>query len=240
MFLRGDVDPARQTIGRGYTRQQVLESLRLPGAPGPYFTPGFALVQPLVHAMRITSFDAADPASPAGSAAATAAPPTEPIRSDTGQLTWYPPRQNDGLVAIESPRSQALIGFSAARHVPLTNLALDVRPPFVAVTLSALDAESIAGARRLLLTASARMANHGMQWNSDRTTLTDWGHAPVEIEPVTGRVTLRGLQGATAVSLQPLDGAGQPLGPPTPAVQVPDGWTLQLDAAVAYVINVRR
>ena len=55
IFLRADVQPARRMVGRSYAAEQVIESLQLPGAERPYFTPGFPLSLPLIHATRITS-----------------------------------------------------------------------------------------------------------------------------------------------------------------------------------------
>jgi hypothetical protein len=174
MFLRGDVRPARRTVGRSYSTEQVYESIRLPWSESPYFTPGFPSGLALVHAVRITSLDC----------------------KENAQST--------------------------------ENLALRIDNPFAAVTLSALDEEPIARSSKLLLTATARVANSGMQWNPARTTLEKWGGPPPLIEPVTGKVVLRRLAGAKSVSYQPLDGAGRPLGPVLKAVGIDRGWELTL------------
>ncbi len=82
MYLRGDVAPARETVARTYSRDQVEESIRLPLYESPYYTPGFPLQLALEHGMRIGSFD-----GPATGAARE--PRRNPIVSDTGQLAWY-------------------------------------------------------------------------------------------------------------------------------------------------------
>src|ERR1700691_744602 len=41
MFLRGDVEKARKVDQRSYSRQQVFDSMLLPGTERPYLTPGF-------------------------------------------------------------------------------------------------------------------------------------------------------------------------------------------------------
>ena len=174
LFLRGDAQPAQRTVSRSYSREQVIESLRLPRTEAPYFTPGFPLALPLVHAVRVASFDG---------------PPTggfEPITgdefvSDTRQLTW-----RKGLVTMDTPRSQAVIGRGGGQT---KNLHTEIRTPFCAVTLGALDNKPIATAARLLLTVGARVANTGMIWNEKRTSLDKWGNAPTRIEPVTGAVS---------------------------------------------------
>ena len=52
LFVRGDVRAAQRTSSRSYSRQQVIESLRLGSTEWPYFTPGFPLALPLVHGVR--------------------------------------------------------------------------------------------------------------------------------------------------------------------------------------------
>src|SRR5262249_27218343 len=106
-FLRGDVRPARQTIERTYSREQVLESRRLPRSEQPYFTPGFPLALPLEHGVRIRSLD--------GTPTATmTSPEGSPIASDTRELAWYTSATQTGVVTVEADRTQALIGFLKA------------------------------------------------------------------------------------------------------------------------------
>jgi hypothetical protein len=62
------------------------------------------------------------------------------------------------------------------------------------------------------------------------------------IEQVQGSVTLRGLDRARAVHLQPIDGAGKPLGSPIEALKNGDGWKIQLGSPETtwYEITVER
>ena len=235
VFLRGDVAAARQTIVRTYSRQEVLESLRLPWSEGPYFTPGFDGAIALTHAVRIKSLEG--PATGPFDRAAD-----RPIRSDTGELTWRGGENKDGLVIIDTPRSQALVGHCKAAGLATANLAVQVDTPFCAITLSALDERPIAGAQRLLLTTCARVANTDMQWDGERKTLVAWGKAPACIEPVTGSVILRNLDAVKSVTGQPLDGAGRTMGQTIPATKTDAGWVLPLGMPPTtwYVISVVR
>jgi hypothetical protein len=235
MFLRADVRPATHTVGRSYTREQVYESIRLPASEGPHFTPGFPLALPLLHATRVTSFDG----PPTGSFETTQG---DPLRSDTGELTWHYSAKKAGLVTVDTPRSQALIGFCGAARSATENLAAEVTIPFCAITLSALDDRPIASAARLLLTTTARVANSGLEWNGKRTSLIAWGKAPTRIEAVTGQLTLRNLRDARSVTAQPLDGTGRPLGPVVPAHESNQEWTLAIGepATTWFVISVAR
>lgn len=235
VFLRSDVKPASRVVGRSYGTEQVYEGLRMPWSENPYFTPGFPLALPLIHATRITSFEKPMTGSfeKIGSG---------PIRSDTGELTWSVDTHKHGRVAIDTDRSQALIGLRKGERQQTKYLAGEVEVPFAALTLSTLDGKPIPRSARLLLTASARTANTGMEWNADRTTLENWGKAPTCIEPVTGTAVLRDLDGATQVTVQALDGAGRPLGSPLDATRAAEGWTIPLGkpATVWYVISVTR
>ena len=221
IFLRGDVRPARRVATRTYSGGQVMESLRLSRREAPYFTPGFPLSLPLTHAVRILSFNG----PPTG---AFEAMPTHSIESDTGELFWDARGQGTGLVTVDTPHSQALIGHVAKHGRQTKNLRAEIQTPFCAITLGSLDNQPVASARKLLLTVTARAANSGMVWNAKRTSLEAWGTAPTRIEPVQGRIILTGLDQAREIRAQPLDGAGHPLGPPLALPRTAGGWGLAL------------
>jgi hypothetical protein len=189
---------------RSYTRDQVFESaLLIQATDRPYFTPGFPLAVPLQHGSRIFSLD--------GALVPTLAPPkvTNPIVSDTNHLAWYNSSAMTGLVTVDTPRSQALIGFVKANGKSVSNLSAEVQNRFCTIAVTSLESEPISRASRLLLTLGSRVENNGMQWNPRRSNLSEWGGSPTLIEPVVGRITLRSLDRAKTVSAQPLDGSGQ-------------------------------
>ncbi|MBI5396272.1 MAG: hypothetical protein HZA91_13330 [Verrucomicrobia bacterium] len=236
MFLRGDVRSAQRTVGRSYSREQVAESLRLPRSEQPYFTPGFPLALPLTHAVRITSFDG--PPTGAFEPVATA----DSIESDTRELVWRTSGKGTGLVVVDTPLSQALVGHVAKQGGKTKNLRAEIQTPFCALTLGALDNKAVSASAKLLLTVTARVANTGMEWNAKRNSLEKWGKAPVRIEPVTGRIVLTGFAKAREVVAQPLDGGGQPLGQPIVLSRDGDGWVLDLGKPPTtwFVITLRR
>ncbi|MBL0158004.1 MAG: hypothetical protein IPP47_13020 [Bryobacterales bacterium] len=209
LFLRGDVRPAAYTSRRSYSLESVVESLRLPRDARPYFTPGFPLALPLVHATRITGLD--------GNITTGDFPPaqTPPLVSDTKEITW-----RKGCVTVQTDRWQSLTGGCTGE---LENLIARVENPFSSIALVSLDGAPLRSAASILLTTGARVANTGMQWNQARTSLTEWGAAPTLIEPVRGAITLRNLAAAQSVEVQPLDGAGRALGPPASATRTPAG-----------------
>jgi hypothetical protein len=235
LFLRGDVRAARRLVERSYSLEQVRESLRMAPAEKPYYTPGFPPALALQHQVRIDALEGL-------TAAPVAATETNPIISDTEELAWYVAPSRQGLVTVDTPRSQALIGFVQSRDAVVRHLAVDVTNEFCAVTLSALDDEPIARSARLLLTVGARVANTGQRWNERRTAVIEHGGPPSLIEPVSGRLRLRDVAAATAVLAYPLDGAGRPIGEPCAATHTSAGWEIAIGepATTWYEITVSR
>jgi len=226
LFERGDVSPARQTIVRTLSRDQVADSLKLPSGEGPLFTPGMSASTAMRHGIRVGSLDGPP----------TSLPPSEsgPLVSDTGELKWVVEDNRDGLVTIVSPRAAGLVGYipAGAQAGPLR---ATLENSFAAVLLVSLDGKPLTESRRLLLSTGARTANTGMRWNDARTTLLETGKGPMMIEPVRGRITLRGFP---KLSVQPLDGAGRALGPKSAVA----GGNITVGGTVTpwYLIEVRR
>jgi hypothetical protein len=235
-FLRGDIEKARSMAERSYTESQVFDSMLIPSTERPYYTLGFPLDLPLEREVRISSLD-----GPATLHFPDARAP-DPILSDTRQLAWYHSSLRNGLVTVDAPRTQALIGFVKSNGKSVSNLAAEVENTFCTILLSSLDQKPIAQTSRLLLVAGGRVENTGQQWNTAGTDVTNWGGPPTLIEQVKGSLTLRHLEDARAVHLQPIDGAGQPQGPLIDAVKTGDGWEIQLGKAVTtwYEITVGR
>jgi hypothetical protein len=240
IFLRGDVQAARQVVTRSYSAEEINEQIRMPTSAMPSFTPTYPAALPLRHATRIGCLDCK-------SAAAPAEDPAGPYASDTGEIVWRVRPQadgqpgTDGLVTIDTERTQALIGFAAANKVAVTNLAADISTPFAAITLSSLDGQPIRRAGRLLLTATAKVANTGAVWNPRRTLYARWGAAPTLIEPVTGWIQLKDLTGIIGLKVSPLDGASRPLAP-VKARMLEYGWEFPIGEtpATSYLIEVVR
>jgi hypothetical protein len=190
----------------------------------------------LEQEVRISSFNG----PPTQSFAHTSVP--DPIRSDTGELAWYHSAAESGMVTVDAPRTQAIIGFVRAHKPLLTNLAANVDNTFCTIQLSSLDRQPISSASRLLLIAGGRVENTGQHWNSADTAVTQWGDSPTLIEPVKGTLLLRNLASAHAVDLQAIDGAGQPLGLPVMARRTTSGWQIPLGATTTtwYEVIVHR
>lgn len=236
LFLRGDVHPALTTVERTYSKDQAFGSRRLPPDQQPYFTPGFPLSLPLEHGVRIKILDGA----PTGTFPALAAAGA-PIVSDTRELTWYTSPENQGVVTVETAWTQALVGSVKANPKSLRNLSAKIHNQFASLVLSSMDARPLSNSGKMLLTAGSRVANTGMQWNEAHTRVTQQGGTPTLIEPVSGTVLLRNLDGATAVTATGIDGAGHAYGAPIAGKKTGEGWAVEIGEPVTtwYVIEVK-
>ena len=228
LFHRADVAAARRAIHRSYSTEQVIESLLMPTSQQPLYTPGFSRAIPLIHATRVRAFNRKGAAYPE-------LKPPEPIVSDTGELTWRR-RGKQGLVAVATARTQALIGFVGGKRRSAGGLTAEVSTPFCSLVLTSLDGAALETSGRMVLAAGARTAATGMRWSKDRHTLTAWGRRPVRIEPVKGRLLLRRREGAAPLEAVALDGAGAPLGKSRALKQSGDTAELRLDAPTVWYL----
>jgi hypothetical protein len=236
MFLRGDVAAAKETVTRSYSTDQINAMIKMPPSALPSYTPGYPAALPLVHETRIGCLDCKPVL-----AKLAPLPADQPIVSDTGQLAWRTHDGKDGLVTIDTARSQALVGFIKANGIETTNLSADISNPFATITLSSLDGKPIGLSNRMLMTTTAKVANTGAVWNARHTLYAKWGSAPTMIEPVRGWVTLKDLIGAVDVTATPLDGSARPLGT-IKGRMLEAGWEIAIGdiPTTSYVITVAR
>jgi hypothetical protein len=263
LFLRPDVKPAAKTELRTYSTEQINESMRLPESERPYFTPGFPLSLPLQHGSRVQCLDCEPTATfPAAD--------TNRLVSDTGELAWQvahgwgeatdepvpgrsdtaktareyarPTEKGKGLMTIDTKYTQGLVGFVKANGRGTSQLSADVKNDFCAITVSSLDGRPLSQSAMMLLTACSRWQNRGVKWNERGTVWTNYGKGPTLIEPVTGWVTLREIDGAVGMQLIPLDGAARPMGAPLRGRRLESGWELPLGnpATTWYLVKVIR
>lgn len=258
MFLRSDISAARRTVERSYSREQVLESSRLSSKEAVYFTPGFPAEFALRHGVRIGSLNGA-PTEKMTAAGAN------PIVSDTKDLAWYftphagpvtvetdqkfskiigagSNRALTGMVTVDTPRTQALVGFLPAYKKSVTNLSAEIANKFATLVLASLDSKPISRSSRMLLSAGSRVTNTGTKWNSAGTAVEEWGGPPTLVEPVTGKVIIRNLEKAAGLQVSPLDGAGRRMAQRIPARKTAGGWEFAIGDPVTtwYEIKVDR
>ncbi|GAB6167391.1 hypothetical protein JCM19992_33910 [Thermostilla marina] len=234
IWHRKDVAPSRKTVVRRYDEQTIVEALRMDRNESPFFTPGFPRSAGLVHATRF-ALDGR-PSDPFPQAA-----PESEIVSDTGELRWLDADKNRGVVTVDSPRTQAVVGYVGGTPHRTTCLAPQVETEFAAIVLTSLDDSAITQATRLLLVTTAKTCNTGQKWEADRKTLAEWGRAPIRTVPVTGRIRLEGID-AAGVRAVPLTTVGAPTDRSIPLARSGDGWELELEdsGTLWYVLEVSR
>jgi hypothetical protein len=116
------------------------------------------------------------------------------VTSDTGEL------KRDfavGVETINTPMSQAALGWIGGRKYDLADLTIDIRTPKAAVAVTSLDEKPLASSKRMLLTVVAQVAASP----GDKT--------PYLSQPVEGTITFRG----DPVQLVPLSPSANPPSP---------------------------
>jgi Beta-galactosidase len=118
--------------------------------------------------------------------------------SITGELSW---NASVGMVRIDTPRTQAVIGFlSSSPHV-LKSVNINIDNNFGAIYVTAMDGMApISDGRRILITAVGPASNTGMEYEQtnvmSRLGSPNWhlkqeGTGPTLLEAVTGELELR-------------------------------------------------
>lgn len=171
------------------------------------------LVSPPVDAYTVRSWPPADPRAFVHRYGTTLQPdPPEPAAqqedvprvtvSDTGEIRFD---RDAGVLVVDTPRSQAVIGMAGGRRVETADVVFELDNPFAVVTVSSLTQAPIGTSERLLVTTVARAQNTGFQFTEEegRHFIRAHGEGPVMAEAVTGRVTFRGREGLTAYALAP-------------------------------------
>jgi hypothetical protein len=158
-------------------------------------------------------------------------------------LHWRRADLKRGLVTVDTPEAQALIGFVGGGAPPLANLRAAIETEFAAVVLVSLDGRPIARSGRLLLTATARVENSGMKWETDGRTIAEFGRPPMLIEPVAGKIVLAGLDPAARVAARPLSAVGCCGDAAIEAARSDDVWSFPIGpphATTWYLVEVQR
>lgn len=140
---------------------------------------------------------------PKGDASLLSAAKETVRRATTGELVWDTGR---GLVTIDSPRTQALIGFVGAGPVRTRDVGFALQTPFAVAMVSSLDGQPIAVSKRLLVSTSADARWTGVTVSQTGDEILSTGRWPFLMQPVEGQLTLPG-GGKTTVYRLAADGA---------------------------------
>lgn len=156
------------------------------------------------------------------------------VGSVTGELSL---NFREGLMTINTPRSQAAVGFLAkAGRITLGDVAIESGNEYAHVWVIALDDKPIAESRRLLVQAMTEERPYGFRTQGNRiTALGGW---PFGVKRIEAKVTLR-LRGAGRPKAVALDENGYPRQGAVPITgSSGEGYTVRLSPdAVYHVIS---
>ncbi len=128
------------------------------------------------------------------------AAPRRGARTPAAALAGWDPRK--GRLAIETPHTVALAGWSGGEPARSEAVTIEVDSDYAVVAASALGKEPLAEARRLLVTAVARVEPTGFAWVDEfHRDVADPGIPPLLREPVKGSVEWRRAGKVTAYAL---------------------------------------
>jgi hypothetical protein len=110
------------------------------------------------------------------------------LAASTGQLRWYEGAQPG--IAIDTPGTQAIVGWFQGRPLRLTDVEIDSQTPFAAIYVTAAGpTETIRTAGRLLITTVARARNTEMKFGGSHLLVK--GRGPIRLEPVKAEIALK-------------------------------------------------
>jgi hypothetical protein len=150
------------------------------------------------------------------------------VRSETGQLVWN--YGDEGFFTINTPGTQAVVGFACDREHVLADVSISIETPFALVYVCSTDKRKpIASANSLLVLAVARTANTGMTVTAEGRVV-ERGRAPVLVEPVKATLRLK-RKGRFQVYALDHDGRKRPDAAAVPATQSGQGIEFGIDGA---------
>ncbi|MGH7740144.1 MAG: hypothetical protein ACREL1_08365, partial [bacterium] len=148
-----------------------------------------------------------------GAGEAKFAPALKSFVSDSGQINW---KGNIGLLQVDAPRFQAVMGFLSHHELKGSAWELESSNWFAALSVISLTTSSIVRSNHLLLTGTTRMENSGMVYNASQTKVVSLGDGPILREPVRALITLYRARKDSKLKIRALDVNRQPLRTPVP------------------------
>jgi hypothetical protein len=134
-----------------------------------------------------------------------------------------------GSLVVNTPRSQAFAGFKPRTKPTLTNVELELDSPFAVVIVTALDDQPLTSSKRILVSALGNAVNSGMTLAPGRNRLVNAGTSPVLVEPIAGKLSLRGLTADKQRKVHALGPNGE-RDHAVGAVETTDGLSFRLSA----------
>lgn len=245
IFVRGDVEPARELVTIRIDREAEIDllvrgKLHAWNMPGAHHL-GWSPATPLVHRFALLLNGTARPQPQ---------PAAGPVyTSDNAQVVWDCSERGKCVLLINSPRTVAVVGFSAGRSFNFGDIEIEHGASllnFSVIGVTSADGKPIRESSRILLVALGYVGNSGVELreygtgrlvvrvaqvpqghvvdtfqplNVPITCGDNWGSAPTIVEGVVARVRIRG-----AAEVWALDNTGRRRERLT--VSAEGGWTV--------------
>ena len=119
------------------------------------------------------------------------------ITSVTGELTW---RYGEGLLLVNTPRSQAVTGFlsrAGARSLAEVTIASDME--YGTIHVISLDDRPLSSSKKILIQAFSEEKMYGFK--AEGGVIRNTGRAPITVRDIRGTVTFASGAGMKAVTL---------------------------------------
>jgi hypothetical protein len=136
------------------------------------------------------------------------------FESDTGELHRD---IANGILTIDTPKTQAALGFIGGRRIELTDVSVEAYDPHCVVAVSSLDDSPLRESNRLLVLVMGDAVNTGQDVRDGSISPTLWivystGKAPALYKPVKARIDLRVGVSARRVKVYACDEIGRRTG----------------------------
>lgn len=138
------------------------------------------------------------------------------IVSSDGAVRTRPDDPEGAWLSLNIPSARLLTGHLGGRQFQVGDVSITVssrpwpqgKPAFACISVISLDNKPLAESGKILLAASARTENSGVEWNDARNETKSWGKEPVLSETVPMSIV---LPGDKDYEMTILDGNGFPV-----------------------------
>lgn len=193
LFLRGDVDQARETILTGMSPQVERDLLHetMNARSLTAESVGLSLTEAMRHAIAL------DVESDTGYESKPESETPTQITSDTGQLRWDFSQPEAGFFIADTPKTKVFTGFGRGRTFNLGDVLLKLgktKRDWATITMTNIDGADLGSPGRILLAATGDVQNTGAKLEDlggGRVTLSNqWGEAPILCEGIDAALAL--------------------------------------------------
>ncbi len=108
--------------------------------------------------------------------------------SATGELSMD---FNNKIFRMNTPRAQAVSGYTSGKAIELDDVKFEINNYHATAYLNSVDDAPLYSSKKILLTVIGDTRNTGQVMSDDEKTLENGGTAPILVEPITGKVTIK-------------------------------------------------